>query len=59
MTGKQLLKIAIENGYELDRIHGSHHVVVKGHNTVTIPIHGSKDIPIGTARKILKQLESR
>ncbi len=56
MTGKQLLKEALANGYEIDRINGSHYIVVKGGSTVSIPVHSNKDIPIGTANKILKAL---
>jgi predicted RNA binding protein YcfA (HicA-like mRNA interferase family) len=59
MTGKELLKIAYKNGFKLDRVTGSHHIVVKGSLTVSIPIHGSKDIPIGTANKILRALGER
>jgi predicted RNA binding protein YcfA (HicA-like mRNA interferase family) len=58
MTGKQLYKIALEKGFTLDRVNGSHHIMIKGNLTVTIPIHANKDIPIGTANKILKQLNS-
>lgn len=56
MTGKQLLKTALANGFEIDRINGSHYIVVKGSLTVSIPVHSNKDIPIGTANKILKAM---
>ena len=59
MSGKQLLKIALDNGFKLDRVNGSHHVLVKDNITVTIPVHSNKDIPIGTANKILKQIGLR
>jgi len=39
------MKILKENGWRLDRINGSHHVFVKlGHRTVSVPLHGNKDI---------------
>ena len=51
-----ILKIMLQNGREIDRINGSHHVfrhnVKKG--TVTVP-HPRKDIPIKTAKSILSQ----
>ena len=59
MTGKQLYKIALENGFCLDRINGSHHIMIKGSTVVVIPIHENKDIPIGTANKILKALGAK
>ncbi|MCY4373602.1 MAG: type II toxin-antitoxin system HicA family toxin [Spirochaetaceae bacterium] len=29
MTGRDLLKLLMENGWELDRVRGSHHILVK------------------------------
>lgn len=58
MTGKQLYKIALEKGFTLDRVNGSHHILIKGSLTVTIPIHANKDLPVGTANKILKILNT-
>jgi len=30
MTDKQLIKLLKQNGWELERIQGSHHIMVKG-----------------------------
>lgn len=56
MTGKELLKMAKANGFKEDRINGSHHIMIKGDKVVAIPVHGSKDLPVGTANAILKDL---
>lgn len=56
MNGKQLIKLAEQQGFTLDRINGSHHIMVKGDKTVAIPVHSSKDISVGTAKNILKAL---
>ncbi len=54
MKGKELIKIFKEHGWVLDRISGSHHIMVKPNKrSIPIPVHGNKDIPI--ANKILKQ----
>ncbi len=55
MTGKQVVKIMQQHGWKLDRISGSHHVMVKeGLRAVPVPVHGSVDL--GTwAIKILKE----
>lgn len=46
MPGKELLKLCLDQGGTLDRINGSHHVVVKEvRRAVPIPIHGSRDLP--------------
>lgn len=54
MSGKQLLKLLEANGWKLDRINGSHHIIIKGNKTLVVPVHGKKDIPKGTLNKILK-----
>jgi len=54
MRDKDLLKKLLKNGWKLDRIHGSHHVVKKGNQTETIPVHG-KDVPPGLLNAILKR----
>jgi predicted RNA binding protein YcfA (HicA-like mRNA interferase family) len=57
VTGLELLKLLRANGWELDRIRGSHHILVKGTKTVSVPVHGSKDIPKGTLKAILKEAD--
>ncbi|PKL09847.1 MAG: addiction module toxin, HicA family [Spirochaetae bacterium HGW-Spirochaetae-7] len=53
MTGRQIIKIMKSNGWVLDRISGSHHVMVKdGCRSIPVPIHGNKDLGIW-AQKIL------
>jgi len=56
MTGKQLKKLLEEHGWLLDRISGSHHIMIReGSRSVPIPIHGSTDLPNGLVSGILKQ----
>ena len=56
MTGKQLRKLLEENGWCLDRISGSHHIMIReGNRSVPIPIHGNSDLPKGLLEAILKQ----
>ena len=47
LTGKELVKLAVKNGWELVRIESSHHILVKEDKTVTIPVHAGKAIPKG------------
>ena len=54
MRDKDLLKLLIQNGWQLVRIRGSHHVLQKGNQTEVVPIHG-KDVPTGLLHKILKR----
>lgn len=54
MRDKDLLKLLKKNGWRLIRINGSHHILQKGEQTMTVPIHG-KDVPVGLLSKILKE----
>jgi predicted RNA binding protein YcfA (HicA-like mRNA interferase family) len=54
MTGKEFIKLLIKNGWELDRIKGSHHIMIKQHKTLSVPVHGNKDLPVGTLNSLLK-----
>jgi predicted RNA binding protein YcfA (HicA-like mRNA interferase family) len=58
MTGSELVKLLKKNGWTLDRISGSHHIMVKeGKRSVPVPVHGKKDLPKGLVSAILKQTE--
>jgi predicted RNA binding protein YcfA (HicA-like mRNA interferase family) len=57
MTGKKLIKLLINKGWRLDRISGSHHILIKDDKTISIPVHGNNDLPIGLLSKLLKQGE--
>ena len=54
MKDKDLLKLLKADGWKVDRIRGSHHIMVKGDKTEIIPIH-NKDVPPGLLNKILKR----
>lgn len=54
---KHLIKLLESKGFVLKRVTGSHHIYFhpelrKG---VVVPVHGNKDIPIGTFLSIIKQ----
>ena len=58
MNGKELVKILKKNNWVLDRISGSHHIMVKeGKRAIPVPVHRKKDVPKGLAKAILKQAE--
>jgi predicted RNA binding protein YcfA (HicA-like mRNA interferase family) len=45
-------------GFVVDRVVGSHHVLTRPGNpllTVTVPVHGSRDLKPGTLRSIIRQ----
>jgi predicted RNA binding protein YcfA (HicA-like mRNA interferase family) len=51
MTGKQVVKILQNHGWVIDR-KTRHIILKKDAKTVPIPMHGNKDLPIGTLRSI-------
>ena len=56
MNGKQLEKRLEEHGWVLDRISGSHHIMIKeDYRSIPIPVHGTTDLPKGLVKAILKQ----
>ena len=55
MNGKELLKLLIKNGWTLTRIRGSHHILCKGNEIMSLPVHGSRDLPKGLENRLLKE----
>lgn len=52
-----MLKWALKNGWDLDRVKGSHHILKKNGKTVVIPVHGNEDLDKGIERSLKKQLK--
>jgi len=60
MTGKDMLKLAIKNGWKKVRTNGSHIIMEKeGFLPVSIPIHGNRDLKKGIESSLLKDLGLR
>ena len=56
ISGKKLCKVIEKFGWTLSRIKGSHHIYTKEDTStiLVIPVHGSRDLPMGTLKNILK-----
>ena len=52
MNAKEVIKILKENGFMKKSQKGSHEKYIKDDKTVIVPIHGKKDVPIGTIKSI-------
>jgi mRNA interferase HicA len=52
MNAKEIIKILKENGFIKKSKRGSHEKYIKDDKTVIVPIHGKKDIPLGTIKSI-------
>jgi predicted RNA binding protein YcfA (HicA-like mRNA interferase family) len=46
-------------GFELVHVRGSHHYLRRptGARLVVVPVHGNRDLPLGTLRSVLRQAE--
>lgn len=53
MKDKELLKLLQKEGWRVDRIKGSHHIMIRENKTLSLPIHG-KDVPTGPLNKLLR-----
>ncbi len=54
MKDRDLLKLLKNDGWEVVRINGSHHILQKDGKTTVVPLHG-KDIPTGLLNQILRE----
>ena len=57
MNGKQVIAKLKAEGWKLDRIVGSHHMMEKAGapRTIPVPVHGTKDIGAGLLASIERQ----
>jgi predicted RNA binding protein YcfA (HicA-like mRNA interferase family) len=55
MTGREMVRLLKENGWKVDRVSGGHYILVKGQKTLSVPVHGKKDLKKGTQEALLKQ----
>ena len=55
MNGKQIIKQLLAQGFAVLRVTGSHHILGNGSRKVTVPVHGTADVKVGTVKSIEKQ----
>ena len=56
-SGREVVRSLQRGGYILTHVRGSHHYLRKpgASGLVVVPIHGTRDLPSGTIRSILRQ----
>jgi predicted RNA binding protein YcfA (HicA-like mRNA interferase family) len=57
ITGKEMVSFLRRQGFQLVRVRGSHHFFERGTTHTTVPVHGSRNLKIGTLRSILRDIE--
>jgi len=55
VNGKDVIRILKDEGWELIRVRGSHHLLRKEGVTVPVPVHGSRDLGAGLLKKLEKE----
>ena len=55
MNGKDIISKLKADGWKLDRINGSHYIMVKDGVAVPVPVHGSRDAGPGLVAAIARQ----
>ncbi len=57
MNGNEVIKKLQAAGWTLDRINGSHHIMMKGGKMVPVPVpvHGNRDLGPGLVASIARQ----
>lgn len=55
MSGKEVVALLKDHGWAVERINGSHFIMVKGNQTIVVPVHGNQDMKPGLLSAILKQ----
>jgi predicted RNA binding protein YcfA (HicA-like mRNA interferase family) len=57
VSGKDLVREFVEQGWKRKRQNGSHVVLGNGTRRVSIPCHNNEDLPKGLEMKLRKKLE--
>ncbi len=54
-SGKEVAAALERAGFEVSHVRGSHYYLRKqGGRIVPVPVHGGRDLPLGTLRSILR-----
>ncbi len=60
LGGSDIVRILQKLGFEIIRVRGSHHILrrtISGEiQTVNVPVHGNKPLPIGTLKRLYRDL---
>jgi predicted RNA binding protein YcfA (HicA-like mRNA interferase family) len=55
-SGKEMVRFLEQQGFTLLRIRGSHHFLERGDQRTSIPVHGNRNLKIGTLQSILRDI---
>jgi len=55
MSGKDFVKKLMKDGWTLDRVRGSHHIMRKGDVCLSVPVHKNEDLKPGILNTLNKK----
>ena len=55
MNDKDFVKKLMKDGWALDRVNGSHHIMRKNGITLSVPVHKNEDLDKGIFNELLKK----
>lgn len=57
VTGQEMVRFLQREGFQLLRVRGSHHFFAKDELRTSVPVHGNRELKIGTLRGILRDIQ--
>lgn len=55
MSGKDFIKKLMKDGWVLDRVKGSHHIMRKKGISLSVPVHNNEDLKPGILNSLNKK----
>ena len=55
VSGKDFVKKLMRDGWELDRVRGSHHIMRKNGISLSVPVHKNEDLKPGIFNELNKK----
>lgn len=54
MSGKELVKLLLQNGWTVDHINSSHYILKRDDQTLSVPVHRNQALKPGLLNALLK-----
>jgi predicted RNA binding protein YcfA (HicA-like mRNA interferase family) len=52
-----MVRFLKKQGFMVARVRGSHHFLQRGDQRTSVPVHGNRNLKIGTLRSILRDID--
>jgi predicted RNA binding protein YcfA (HicA-like mRNA interferase family) len=52
-----MVRFLEREGFQLVRVHGSHHYFARGGQRTSVPVHANRSLKTGTLRNILRSID--